>query len=81
VCTSFVSQSKGASQFVVGSFLPDDVAFEHQWIAVDPTEAAEQRALEMRLERTLAYVTGLPNVRDFIPFPRGLKNRHQIAAA
>jgi aspartyl/asparaginyl-tRNA synthetase len=31
----------------------------------------------MRLERTLAYVTGLANVRDFIPFPRGLKkNRH-----
>jgi hypothetical protein len=49
--------------------------------AVDPTEAAEQRALEMRLERTLAYVTGLASVRDFIPFPRGLKNRHQIAAA
>jgi hypothetical protein len=52
------------------------VAFEHQWTAVDPTEAAEQRALEMRLERMLAYVTGLANVRDFIPFPRGLKNRH-----
>jgi hypothetical protein len=34
--------------------------------AVDPTEAAEQRALEMRLEPTLAYVTGLANVRDFI---------------
>jgi hypothetical protein len=65
---------------VVESFLPEVVAFEHQWTAVDPTEAAEQRA-EMGLERTLAYVTGLANVRDFIPFPRGLKNRHQIAAA
>jgi hypothetical protein len=31
--------------------------------------------------RSLAYVTGLANMRDFIPFPRGLKNRHQIAAA
>jgi asparaginyl-tRNA synthetase len=35
------------------------------------------------LERRLAYVTGLANVRDFIPLPRrGLKkNRHQVAAA
>ena len=34
--------------------------------AVDPTEAAEQRALEMLLERTLAYVTGLTNVRTMM---------------